>query len=442
MRVSSLSLRRVLTLFGLLLLTFQGFGQTRIKAMMYNLLNYSNNTVGQQKTPFLKTVLDEVDPDLFMVCELISEAGSNYMFNNAILPHNADFDKAEFEINQSSGSNLQQMVYYNSKKLVLETSRVILADTRDINHYTFRLNTVNSATDPIKLEVFVSHLKASTGSSNRQRRLASVEDFIAALNDIPSTSHVIFAGDFNFYTSNEEGYQRLIDNNNPIVMIDPIDRPADPFPNDSGVSDPFTFYSSSSIYFWRNSAYTDIHTQSTRTSNAGLIDNSGAGGGMDDRFDFIMMSENFNTSSDLFYVNGSYESIGNNGNCYNSFVSDATCTGTYSQSLRNALIEVSDHLPVVMEIETPENTLSTEIYTQAVGILNSNIVSTSLNLSLNLGSSIKSLQIYNSNGQLIKSIDLKNQLENTLNIDVEQLSNGIYYLSAQNLSRPLKFVKI
>ena len=44
----------------------------------------------------------------------------------------------------------------------------------------------------------------------------------------------------------------------------------------------------------------DIHTQSTRTSNSGLIDDSGSG--LDDRFDFIMMSENFNTSSDLYYI--------------------------------------------------------------------------------------------------------------------------------------------
>ena len=176
--------------------------------------------------------------------------------------------------------------------------------------------------------------------------------------------------------------------------------------------------------------------------NSGLIDGSGSTGGLDDRFDFIMMSENFNTSSDLFYVNGTYESIGNNGNCYNSFISSTSCSGTYSQSLRNALIEFSDHLPVVMEIETPENVLSTESYSQAIGILNSNVTNSSFDISLSPNSEIRTLHIYNSNGQLIRSIDLRNQFENTLTIDVEHLSKGIYYLSAQNLSRPLKFVKI
>jgi endonuclease/exonuclease/phosphatase family metal-dependent hydrolase len=435
-------MKRTLLFFGLLLLTVEGFGQTRIKAMMYNLLNYSNGTVSQAKTPFLRTVLDEVNPDLFMVCELINSAGSDYMFNNAIRPHNPDFEKATFEFNQSGGSNLQQMVYYNSKKLVLESSEVIQANTRDINHYTFRLNTENAATEPIKLEVFVTHLKASTGSSNRQRRLASVEEFVSELNTIPSDSYVLFAGDFNFYTSNEEGYQRLIDNSNPIIMIDPIDRPSEPFPNDPGVSDPFTFYSSSSTYFWRNSSYADIHTQSTRTSNAGLIDDSGSTGGLDDRFDFIMMSENFNSSSELFYVDGSYESIGNNGNCYNDAINDVSCSGTYSQNLRNALLQFSDHLPVVMQIETPENTLSTESYSLSIQALKSNVVEQSLELNLHVNHSFKELYIYSTTGQLLKTIDLRNSTEQTLTIDVQHLSQGIYYLTAKNLSRPLKFVKI
>ena len=441
MRISNLSFQRTL-FFVICLLSIQGFSQTRIKAMMYNLLNYSNDGVSQQKTTYLQTVLQEVNPDLFMVCELQSESGSDYLFNNALLPLNPDFEKAAYQPNQSSGSNLQQMVYYNSSKLILENSRVINADTRDINQYTFRLNTENSASNPILIQVFVTHLKASTGLTNRQRRWSSINSFVDELEDLDPNSYVIFAGDFNFYTSNEEGYQALIDPNNPIVMIDPIDRPAEPFPNDSSVSDPFEEYSSSSIYFWRNSSYADIHTQSTRTTNSGLVDNSGSTGGMDDRFDFIMLSENFNTSSDLYYINGSYESIGNNGNCYNSFINSAACSGTYSQNLRDALIEFSDHTPVVMEIETPENVLSTETYTQAVGILNSNMVSSTLSVSVNANAAIKSLNIYNTNGQLITSVDLTNQAENPININVENLSQGIYYLSAQNLNAPLKFVKI
>ena len=94
----------------------------------------------KNKTPFLSTILNEVNPDLFMVCEVVDEIGSDYLFENAIIPFNEDFEKAPFEENQSGSYSLQQLVYYNSNKLILEESRVITADTRDINQYTFKIS--------------------------------------------------------------------------------------------------------------------------------------------------------------------------------------------------------------------------------------------------------------------------------------------------------------
>jgi endonuclease/exonuclease/phosphatase family metal-dependent hydrolase len=427
--------KKILIFLILNLLVSVSFGQTRIKAMMYNVLNYSNSEVSRNKTPFLSTILDEVKPDLFMVCEMIDEIGSNYLFENAIIPFNENFQKAPFEENQSGNSDLQQMVYYNTKKLILEETRVITADTRDINKYTFKINTENASTHPILLEVFVTHLKASTGYSNRQRRLNSIQSFVSFTNNISNESHVLFAGDFNFYTSNEEGYQYLIDDSNPIVIIDPIDRPAPDFP-DNGVN----YYENyDSTYFWNNSTFADVHSQSTRTSNSGLIDDSGATGGLDDRFDFIMMSENFNTSSELYYIQDSYQTIGNNGNCYNSYINNVNCSGEFSQTLREALIEFSDHLPVVMEIETPENTLSTSLL-EEINFIGSNVTEDYLKITTT--ENIDSFKIYSSTGQLIKVIFKEKTGNNSINIDVKHISKGIYYLSHQKLRKPLKFIKI
>ena len=421
--------------FFLVLFTSLNFGQTRIKAMMYNILNYSDTEVSQNKTPFLSTILNEVSPDLLMVCEVVDEIGSNYLFENAIIPFNEDFEKAPFEENQSGSYSLQQMVYYNSNKLILEESRVITADTRDINQYTFKINTENAESNPIRMEVFVTHLKASTGTSNRQRRLNSIQSFVSYTNNIADDSYVLFAGDLNFYTSNEEGYQHLIDDRNPIVMIDPIDRPTPNFPDD-GV-DYYENYNST--YFWNNSSFRDIHSQSTRTTNNGLIDDSGSTGGLDDRFDFIMMSENFNMSTDLYYINDSYQVIGNNGNCYNSFINNPNCSGGYSQTLRDALIEFSDHLPVVMEMETPENTLSTNQISE-INFIGSNIIEDYLKI-ISPGD-MNNLKIYSITGQLIDVKLTKNTGIDTIIIDVKHISKGIYYLSHQKLKRPLKFIKI
>ena len=424
------------TMFLLLILFVNvNFGQTRIKAMMYNVLNYSDSEVSRNKTPFLSTILDEVKPDLFMVCEMIDEIGSNYLFENSIIPFNENFQKAPFEENQSGSYSLQQMVYYNTEKLILEETRVITADTRDINQYTFKVNTENLNTNPITIEVFVTHLKASTGSSNRQRRLNSIQSFVSYTNNIADDSYVLFAGDLNFYTSNEEGYQHLIDDRNPIVIIDPIDRPTPNFPDDG-----IDYYENyNSTYFWNNSSFRDIHSQSTRTSNIGFIDDSGSTGGLDDRFDFIMMSKNFNTSTSLYYVNDSYKVVGNNGNCYNSFISNPNCSGVYSQTLRDALIEFSDHLPVVMEIETPENTLSTNLISET-NFIGSNIIKDYLKITS--PNDINNLKIYSITGQLIDVKLSKNTGNDTIIIDVKHISKGIYYLSHQKLKKPLKFIKI
>lgn len=417
----------------LFLLLFYGFSinsQTTVKTMFYNLLNYDSDFNSQNRTPYLSTILQNVQPDLFMVCELKNETASNYLFNNAVLPNNTDFKKAEFRYSNSAATGLLQMVYYNSKKLILESSNVVPTNIRDINHYTFKLNTENADIEPITLEVFVTHLKASSGNTNREKRLNSIQDFNNYLEKFREDANIIFAGDFNFYTSNEEGFQELIDPNNAIQIVDPVNRLCPVFPDDNKdyFDDDYN-----STYFWNNSSFADVHSQSTRNSQ---VNGDGAGGGMDDRFDFIMMSKNFTTSSDFYYVNDSYKTIGNNGNCYNSYVSNTNCTGTFSQELRNALYNFSDHLPIVMEIETPKNTLSIPKNYQPVSFINTNIVTN--NVTLAVKEKVNSIIIYNQLGQII--YQTKNINQDKLNIDTSTFSKGIYYLKT-DAYQPLKFVK-
>mgnify|MGYP005990228889 CR=1 FL=1 len=404
--------------------------QINVKAMFYNVLNYDSDTQSETRTPYLKNILDEVQPDLFMICELKGENASNYLFDNAVKPHNPNFSKAPFRNTLSPANNLQQMVYYNSNKLILEVTDVITTGVRDINQYTFRLNTEDADVNPIKIEVFVTHLKASRGTSNRQKRLEAVDTFVERLNLIPSDSYVLFAGDFNFYTSNEEGFLKLIDNNNPIKIIDPIDRLCPPFPNNG-----LDYFNEDydATYFWNNSSFADVHSQSTRSSS--LAD--GAGGGMDDRFDFIMMSENFNSSSNLNYKQNSYKTIGNNGNCYNGSVNDTNCTGSYSLALRNSLYLFSDHLPIVMDLEAATSTLSVANINPII-FTNSNLVTSTLRFTTT-NKNIKKLIIYNQLGQ--KVVDLRTNNKTEFSIDFNEFSKGIYYLKADNFS-PSKIIKI
>lgn len=400
--------------------------------MFYNTLNYDSDTQSRNRTSYLKTILEAVQPDLFMVCELKNETASNYLFNNAVLTFNSNFRKAPFKTSQSPATGLLQMVYYNDQKLELETTNVIPTRTRDINHYTFKIKIEDSESNPLKIEVFVTHLKASKGEDNLRKRFESVENFTRELERLPANSYVLFAGDFNFYTSNEPGFQEIIDETNAIKMVDPINRLCPTFPNNE--IDYFDENNYNSTYFWNNNSFADVHSQSTRTSQ---VNGDGAGGGMDDRFDFIMMSKNFTTSSQLFYVKNSYKAVGNNGNCYNSYVSNSSCSGNFNQDLRNALYFFSDHLPIVMLLESNKNALSISKKNNPISFLKSNIVENILVLKIK--EKVNNISIYNQLGQ--KVFEIKNNNLNELKINTNYFSKGIYYLKADTY-KPLKFIKI
>jgi hypothetical protein len=405
--------------------------QTNIKAMFYNTLNYNSDTQSQERTSYLKTILDDIQPDIFMICELKNEIASNYLFENAVLPFNANFSKAEFKPSESPAKSLLQMIYYNSNKLELEYNEVIPTGIRDINHYTFIIKSENSTDEITRIEVFVTHLKASRGNENMQKRLASVENFTRELDRLPEDSFVIFAGDFNFYTSNEPGFQKIIDKNNSIQLIDPIDRLCPAFP-ENGINY-FNEDNYDSTYFWNNESFADVHSQSARN---GQVNGDGSGGGMDDRFDFIMMSKNFTTSSTLSYKTDSYKTVGNNSNCYNSFVSNSTCTGEFSQELRNALYFFSDHLPITMEMEFEASALITE-NNRILNFVDTNIAKNSIEI--NLSKKVNQILIYNQLGQNV--FHLKNVNSKTLKIDTESLAKGIYYIKVDNY-KIQKFIKI
>src|SRR5690606_30868090 len=204
--------------------------------------------------------LDEYQPDLFMVCELETEVGADLILNTS-LQNLPNFQRAVYHKNTSSTSDfIQNMVYYNTEKLELISQEIHPTNYRDIDQYSFRLNTQEAETEPIYLEVFVTHLKSSTGTANQQARLAMVEVFTQALEDLNPNSYVLFAGDFNLYTSSEPAYQKILSLENAIQMVDPINTPGS----------------------WNNNAnFKHVHTQSTRLSNSGFGSgaNAGASGG-------------------------------------------------------------------------------------------------------------------------------------------------------------------
>lgn len=418
-------------LFPILLLLLFGFSesysQTNIKTMFYNLLYYPSGLPNDREV-ILKDILDTYNPDIFTVCELETEVGADEILTQSIQTSHPNFARAVFVSNQSDPSpdnQLNQMIYYNTDKFTLENQQTHTTYIRDIMQYTLLLKTVNQATNPIRIEYFVTHFKSSDGTANKNIRLDMANVFTAVLENLDPNAYVVFSGDFNLYTSSEPSYQEILDPTNNIVMIDPI--------NDN-----------SSLQSWSNDTptYSAMHTQATRVNQ---LNGNGAYSGLDDRFDFSFISENLTTSTELFYVDGSYDEYGNNNNCYNLDINNTSCTGTHSQSLRDDLYFMSDHLPVVMELETPQNILNIDdesLSKNNFNIIGSNLIHDNVSLYIDTGLFDSDLLIYNQLGQLVKTT--KTTTSNQVLIDVNNFSTGVYVIvSAKNrFINPIKFVKI
>lgn len=405
-----------------LLFTFTVFcasAQETVKTMVYNLLDFPSARP-QNRELILKDILNEYSPDIFMVCELQSEYGANLIRDISLNGTSEEYNMAPFIPSESGAYDHQNLIFYRKNMFTLESLDAIPTAVRDINFYRLRLNTADQDTDPVLFNIFVTHLKSSQGTANKNLRLEMVQALTSRLENMNPNSFVIFAGDLNLYTHTEPAYIELLNPDNNITMADPIDRPGS----------------------WHNNInFQDIHTQSTRVSSGGF--GGGAGGGLDDRFDFILISENMMTDPKLRYVPDTYKAFGNNGNCYDGNINDEDCVGEFSHELRNNLYLMSDHLPVVMELETnKELVLSTQDFVVKNPILLEKTV-VKENLNLHLDSSISgslSLEIYNALGQKLLEYSSKN--EQFISIDVSHFSDGIYYLKTnlQN-SKTFKFLK-
>lgn len=412
-------LRKIILLISFLFVFHGGFSQETIKTMFYNVFEFPE-APPSNKTDLLKDIIQFYDPDIFMICELQNDLGADLILDNSLNVNNVIYERAPFIANQSGPAELQQMVFFKSNKFSLETTDVIVTNVRDINRYQLKVNTDDQATNPLFIDLYVAHLKSSTGTANQQARLQMVTQFTNYISNLDPNSYYIFAGDLNIYTASEPAYQHLLNPGNPITFKDPLDAPGS----------------------WQdNPNFAYLHTQSTRLSNGGF--GGGAGAGLDDRFDFILLSENMIDNPELMFVEDTYKAFGNNGNCLNNRIDSPDCDGFYNQTIRDRLYFMSDHLPVVMELQTDRNILSNTYVTQSELIKFPMGNMTADHLYIQVDPSIQQnveFEIYNVLGQKIQSVPNTNSPEYRIN--VTGFAKGIYYLtSTNNRNTTYKFIK-
>jgi hypothetical protein len=199
---------------------------------------------------------------------------------------------------------------------------------RNTDRWLFQLNGYSSTA--ARFYVYGSHLKASTGSANVAERLSGVQAIRANADALGAGVRAIYAGDMNFYTNNESGFQAYVAPGNG-AAVDPL-----------GTAD------------WTGAANAWKHTQSPRTILAdGLV-----GGGMDDRFDLVLPTLQLADGNGISSIASSCRAVGNDGNHFDQAVNAGNNTyfpGNVARSnaLANALHDAADHIPVLMDFTVP-----------------------------------------------------------------------------------------
>ncbi len=302
--------------------------------MSYNLLNFpTGNLDGRVDT--LYNILDYHRPHLLMIQELKTSQGLSDVTDRMNDLGYGTFEHGTFVPQVSSGGGgdfpLQQNIVFDTEIFQLKSESYILTDVRDINEFVLYINDplLESGADTTFIYVYVAHLKSSTGADNQALRLAMVEDWVDHVSGaVPTGSFTIFAGDFNIYTNTEAAYGVLTDEDNVIAMTD--------------------VFASYGNWSGTNFSHKEILTQSTRENQ---IYNDGAGGGVDDRFDFILLSENMtNSESILQFEEGSFISLGNTGDCYNQSITDCDFSNPVPFDILRSMYYLSDHLPQVCNL--------------------------------------------------------------------------------------------
>ncbi len=318
------------------LFTTLAFAQSSdtIGILSYNLLNFPNgrNDCGTNvnipsRHDTLRKILHYVKPDIFVACEIQTKAGADSILTRSLNVNGVtNYKKANYIPNTSSGNALNNMLYYNDNKLTLLWQDVIQTSVRDISHYVLYVKDPNLANhlDTIFYEVYMCHLKAGSSTADQTQRNAESQALRAYMDARPPNRNHIVCGDLNVYRSTEACYQTLTTGG-----IRPVKDP---------INMPGTWTS--------NSSFAAIHTQSTRTS--GSMD-CGSTGGMDDRFDQILVTDNVLAGTNsVKFLTGSYKAIGNDGNHYNQAI-NAGSNSMYPDSVVRAVFYTSDHLPVFMK---------------------------------------------------------------------------------------------
>ena len=287
-----------------------------VRVCTYNLLHWPG-TDWVQRSPYFQTVMDSIDADIIIVQEMESQIGVVRFLNILNASEPGEYWFMPFV----NGPDMDNACFYKPAVLDSIFHEQLYTAVRQTSVYRLRLDGYEST--EAEFTLISTHLKAGSSSSDQATRLSQTTVIRNYLNDYSPDSFFMVGGDFNMQSSSESAYQMLVgwQSDNDGRTRDPIGRAGS----------------------WHdNYSYRDIHTQATRDNY----------GGMDDRFDQILISYSLDNGEGIDYIYDTPVAFGNDGLRFNNSINDPP-NQIVSQAVADALYEASDHVPMFFDLQVP-----------------------------------------------------------------------------------------
>lgn len=301
----------------------------------YNPLNFTGSTRLSQ----LKVVTSNLHADILITQEMASSSAPTAFLNNVL---NATGGPGGYALATFfDGPDTDSALFYKTSRFTFNSSdpdsfKRLTTDLRDIDRW--KLRPVGYTSNDSAIYIYSMHLKSGTSQSDQNQRTAEATIARADANNLPAGTNFIYAGDLNTYNSSETCYSVQLTGtmaNNNGRGFDPINQPG----------------------AWHDgSGFATIHSQSTCTT--GNCPSGGATGGMDDRFDQLLISAALKDSGGFDYVPNTYIAYGNDGQHFNTDIDGGGFNNAVGLTIATNLRQASDHLPVRADFQVPA-TIST-----------------------------------------------------------------------------------
>ena len=291
--------------------------QDTVRVCTYNVLSFS--ATSSSRIPALRKILNDIKPQILLVQELSNEEGHRLFEDSvanmlAIPLHSTDYPNGEIPDSYAH-------IFFDTS--TFEASRTIVIGDDQNGLVTVRLHHRGRGVGD-SIQVITAQWKSGQNPQDIMDRLDNSSTVIRLLmteltSEGADISNILFGGDLNLYSSNEDGYLNLTQRDD-YRFYDPINRPGS---------------------WHRDTSFADLHTQSTRLR---LVGNK-LEGGLYNRFDHILLNDSLRQR----YIPGSYTTFGNDGRHFEDSI-NAQPNFAVSPEIAQALRDASDHLPVHLDL--------------------------------------------------------------------------------------------